>query len=993
MGLVSLVITVFNRESYLGAAIASILAQTYRKFELVVWDDGSTDRSLQIAQEYAQKDARVRVVAAPHEGRVPALQAAIGQTTGAYLGWVDSDDLLDPRALEETVPVLEAHPETGMVYTDYCNINEIGSITSYGHRCHIPYSPDRLLLDFMTFHFRLLRRSVFEQVSSINGSLNYVEDYDLCLRLSEITTVQRVHQPLYYYRQHAHNASRQWQPEQILRAQRVVQQALKRRGLAESLELTVQLPSGRFLLRRKQLLRQAGKSREESVASQEPEVGSRNWLTERGRQTLKPLPGARMSPLWVTFALAGLLNAGSVQAQAIVPARDGTNTLVTPNGSTFDIAGGTQTGANLFHSFLQFGLTQEQIANFLANPSVQNILGRVTGGEASVINGLIRVTGGAPNLYLMNPAGIVFGPNASLNVPGSFTATTATGIGFGNGGTGNGQQGWFNAAGDNNYAELGGNPNAFAFALNQPGAVVNAGNLAVGVGHSLALLGGVVVNTGPVAAPGGLITIAAIPGQHLIRLTQPGSLLSFEIQPIGNGQNSLAPLPSPLSPPSLAELLTGGNLTNATGITVHTDGTIRLVGTNQTVPISPGTTVISGTLDATGATAGSVHVLGNRVGVLNATISATGNTGGGTVLIGGGYRGQGTVPNAQSTFVDADSIITADSLLQGSGGQVVVWADQVTRFGGSIRARGGANSGNGGLVEVSGKQDLIYRGQVDTRAPAGNLGTLLLDPENITIVAGGYGTGSNDTALPDIFSTDFPGQSITIAQEALQGFAYGNVILEATNDITINPLTGGTLTFRVSTSVTFKADADGNGVGNFSMVPTDTIVATGLPVSISGANLTLGNIQTASGRSARDGGDITLTASKNITTGTINTSSNTGLGYAAGDVRISSAAGSISSGAISTRSDSQAGFVELSAPATTGNVTFSSIEASGATGGTVLITAGRFVQGTGFIAGPGTPTIDSSGSSGSGLIAIQHGGGAVNTPFVVGDATINGTAG
>jgi large exoprotein involved in heme utilization and adhesion len=84
----------------------------------------------------------------------------------------------------------------------------------------------------------------------------------------------------------------------------------------------------------------------------------------------------------------------------------------------------------------------------------------VTGGEASVINGLLQVTGSNANLYLMNPAGIVFGANARLDVAGSFTATTANGIGFGDR--------WFNAVGANNYATLIGNPSSFAFTMTQP---------------------------------------------------------------------------------------------------------------------------------------------------------------------------------------------------------------------------------------------------------------------------------------------------------------------------------------------------------------------------------------------------------------------------------------------------------------------------------------------------------------------------------------------
>jgi filamentous hemagglutinin family protein len=124
-----------------------------------------------------------------------------------------------------------------------------------------------------------------------------------------------------------------------------------------------------------------------------------------------------------------------VLAQPITPAADGTGSVVTPNGNRFDIQGGTLSSdkTNLFHSFEKFGLDSGQIANFLSNPEIRNILGRVVGGEPSLINGLIQVTGGNSNLFLMNPSGIIFGSNAQLNVPAAFTATTATGIGFGGG--------------------------------------------------------------------------------------------------------------------------------------------------------------------------------------------------------------------------------------------------------------------------------------------------------------------------------------------------------------------------------------------------------------------------------------------------------------------------------------------------------------------------------------------------------------------------------
>jgi filamentous hemagglutinin family protein len=238
--------------------------------------------------------------------------------------------------------------------------------------------------------------------------------------------------------------------------------------------------------------------------------------------------------------------------------------------NTITITGGTTTGTNLFHSFQQFGLNAGQTANFMANPAIQNILGRVTGGQASVIDGRIQVTGGNANLYLMNPAGIIFGSGATLNVPGSFAATTANGIGFGNN--------WFNAKGANNYAALTGNPTAFAFTMNQPGGIINAGNLAVGAGQTLMLVGGTVVSTGTLSAPSGRITVQTVPGENLVRISQPGSLLSLDL-PLAV-KNTVNPLPD--IPATLPQLLTGGNLGNATQLTVE-NGVVKLTGSGIAV--------------------------------------------------------------------------------------------------------------------------------------------------------------------------------------------------------------------------------------------------------------------------------------------------------------------------------------------------------------------------------------------------------------------------
>jgi filamentous hemagglutinin family protein len=151
----------------------------------------------------------------------------------------------------------------------------------------------------------------------------------------------------------------------------------------------------------------------------------------------------------LALALSSAVLPTPALAQNITAAGDGTGTTVDYNAATqtYTINGGTQIDANLFHSFRQFGLSAGEIANFLANPDVANILARVTGGNASVIDGLLQVSGGSnANLFILNPAGVLLGRNANLNLAGSFSVTTASGLTFGDE--------VFNATGSNDYAAL-----------------------------------------------------------------------------------------------------------------------------------------------------------------------------------------------------------------------------------------------------------------------------------------------------------------------------------------------------------------------------------------------------------------------------------------------------------------------------------------------------------------------------------------------------------
>lgn len=579
---------------------------------------------------------------------------------------------------------------------------------------------------------------------------------------------------------------------------------------------------------------------------------------------------------------------------------------MTRDGDRYVIDGGSlsRDRANLFHSFDQFGLDANQTASFLTNSQIQNILGRITGGDASVIHGLIQVTGGDSNLYLINPAGIIFGASARLDVPGSFTATTADGVGFGNR--------WFSAIADNNYASLVGNPNTFAFTSTQPGSILNAGSLRVGAGEQLTLLGGTVINTGILTAPGGQITIAAVPGENLVRISQEGRLLSLELATIEGAEVGNGRLRLPFTPLSLPELLTAGNIEHATGVTVNRDGTVSLTGSGLALSTASGTAIASGTLNATPHTpyptphTPEINVLGDRVALLDATLNASSNSGGGTIRVGGDYQGEGSVPNASVTFVDENSILSADALRRGDGGQIIVWSEDTTRAYGSLSARGGARRGDGGLVETSSRGFLDVNGAPDVSARYGLAGTWLIDPYNITIgnaPTGGVGTVDNpfeaiaDDAILDvddliaaltgganvIVSTGAAGTQVgdITLQAALDfdGTGSNTLTLQAANDININAeifdsVAGGDLLNLVLT-----ADSDSSGVGTLRVQPNGRLDTGGGTIVGSGGNdQTLSGVE-LSGNVSSDASSITFTGTSflngvSLTNGTFSLTGN-----------------------------------------------------------------------------------------------------------------------
>jgi glycosyltransferase involved in cell wall biosynthesis len=202
MPTVSVVMPVFNGAEFLDEAVFSILDQTFRDFEFIIIDDGSTDETASILQKYAEVDRRVKVFPQTNEGMIPALNRGCRLARGQYIARMDADDISLPHRLERQVEFLEGHPDIGIVGTWASRIDENGSII--GDWC---LSPNPNILNWTHF-FRvcvihstaMIRRDVLEKVNFYRPDATHAEDRDLWLRASAITEFSNVPEILLKYR-------------------------------------------------------------------------------------------------------------------------------------------------------------------------------------------------------------------------------------------------------------------------------------------------------------------------------------------------------------------------------------------------------------------------------------------------------------------------------------------------------------------------------------------------------------------------------------------------------------------------------------------------------------------------------------------------------------------------------------------------------------------------------------------------------------------------
>ena len=509
----------------------------------------------------------------------------------------------------------------------------------------------------------------------------------------------------------------------------------------------------------------------------------------------------------------------------------GTATITQPSASSMTI---NQTSPRTVINWQGYSIGVNEAVRYFQPGSGSIALNRVTGQDASYIYGKLSGNG---QIWVINPNGLLVGPGAQVQT-GGFLASTM------NITNGDFMKGTYRFTGT---------PDSVA-------GIKNQGNILVSDGGYVVLAAPTVVNEGTISATLGKVHLASgdqvtltVAGSDLLDLVVSGKAAAEAL-----GVNNRGVITADGGQVVLSARVAGDLLRNV----VNNEGIIRarsIVEKNGTIILDGGDlgiTANSGTMDVSGRnageTGGTVKVLGDKVGLFaGSNIDASGAAGGGTVLVGGNFQGKGPEQNAAMTYVDKDAVVSADAVTSGNGGKVVVWGNDSLQVHGSVSARGGSESGNGGFVETSSHGDFSVTTAPNVRAVKGKGGQWLIDPLNLTI---------NNTA-PDTNVTELPpftwkpnGGAATITWATIDGAAGTG-------------LSGGDVTVTTVGTV-------GGGNGDITIGAPGTL-NNGNKLTISAANdilvnnfikrTVVGNLDLTASRTVSVGADISLTGASSLT--------------------------------------------------------------------------------------------------------------------------------
>jgi filamentous hemagglutinin family protein len=448
-------------------------------------------------------------------------------------------------------------------------------------------------------------------------------------------------------------------------------------------------------------------------------------------------PGARRRRILLLSGL-GLLWALLAVSQAAVTSAitaDGTlGTTVTRSGTLHTIAGGTRpgNGPNLFHSFDRFSVGTEDTARFSGPAGITNILSRVTGGQRSEIDGRLQSTIEGAHLYLLNPSGVIFGPNARLDVSGSFHVSTADFLRFTDGAK-------FSANLGQESVLTVASPTAFGFLGHTPAAMtIQGSHLRVTDGQIMSVVGGdidIIGNSGPITDTT-VPTLSAPSGRiHLASVASPGEVgfSPLELAPdlqvdgftrLGRIELSRAALVTARTEGSRqagaiavrggqVRLSGGSQLTSNTASTGSTGAAGRIVVAAPVVSLTEQGGIEARARGGSSGNAGEVEV---RAGTLTlaggATISAR---------TGGAGHGGAIELRAGTLTLTGEGRIEVGTTGQGNGGTIEVQVGRLTLTdGASISAStgGAGQTGQGGNITVTAREAIVIAGRDKTGDPS-----------------------------------------------------------------------------------------------------------------------------------------------------------------------------------------------------------------------------------------------------------------------------------
>ncbi len=454
-----------------------------------------------------------------------------------------------------------------------------------------------------------------------------------------------------------------------------------------------------------------------------------------------------------------------------------------------------------------FSINQNETTHFIQQSAASSVLNRVVGSDPSQLLGALTSNG---KVFLINPSGILVGQGARIDVAGLVAST-------------------LNISNTDFFAgKLNFSPLTLA-GEGQGERVVNAGHITTPEGGTVYLIAPQVENSGLITTPKGETILAAGNTVQLIDTATPG----VTVQVTGRDNNAT----------NLGQILADSGRIGVVGAVVRNSGALSansLVseGGRVFLKASKDTYVEgNGNIEARGTQGGSVDVLGNRVAITdNSSIDVSGQNRGGTVRVGGDYQGKNPdIQNAAITYFGPNASIKADGgvpspsggggLGWGNGGKVIVWADDITRAYGSISARGGPQGGNGGFVETSGHRYLDFQGRVDTRAPQGLAGTLLLDPVDITLdnstdnlsggtLGGGFFSGATGNSILTWNTINTQAGSLEIRTNSVPTGGFGDININGSGVVS-GPTT---LTLLATNNINIANGVSVSGAGDFNLV-------------------------------------------------------------------------------------------------------------------------------------------------------------------------------